>query len=266
MFLDKYETTHMSNRMSHEGDLVYSRTEFMKGKNKNLKVLLHERFNWINNHIQPEQIGLELGAGIAASKGIIKSTNFYTSDFNDSEWLDYPWIDALDTKLATESFDYIVASNMVHHIARPHDFFLECDRILKPGGKLFIQEINTSILMRLVLKTMRHEGFNETIDPFDRNIVCNDPRDAWSANCSIPKLLFRDSTVFEEKYPNWRVTEIKNKEFFLFLNSGGVVAKTIYLPLPIRVLNALLKLDKILCAISPKFFSLQMSIILEKIN
>ena len=32
---------------------------------------------------------------------------------------------------------------------------------------------------------------NEQIDVFNRNLICNDPDDLWSANNSIPKLLFQ---------------------------------------------------------------------------
>ena len=39
-------------------------------------------------------------------------------------------IDAQNTKFENESFDYVIASNMIHH-AYPIKFFREMNRILK---------------------------------------------------------------------------------------------------------------------------------------
>jgi hypothetical protein len=63
-------------------------------------------------------------------------------------------------------------------------------RKLKPGGRIIIQDIYTSTIMKVALRVMRHEGWSEEVNVFDRAAVCNDPDDPWSANCSIPKLLF----------------------------------------------------------------------------
>lgn len=37
-----------------------------------------------------------------------------------------------------QTFDSIVASDMVQHLKRPEEFFRELARVLKPGGKLFV--------------------------------------------------------------------------------------------------------------------------------
>jgi ubiquinone/menaquinone biosynthesis C-methylase UbiE len=69
------------------------------------------------------------------------------SDFLDSEWLDLKHIDALNSELPAQSLDFVVASNMIHHLAFPNKFLDECQRILVPGGRLIIQEIYTSFMM-----------------------------------------------------------------------------------------------------------------------
>ena len=46
------------------------------------------------------------------------------------------------TGFKNESFDYVIASNMIHHIPYPMKFFREMNRILKKGGKLYNFDIS----------------------------------------------------------------------------------------------------------------------------
>ena len=84
--------------------------------------------------------------------------------------------------------------------------------------------------MKILLKMMRHEGFDYTIDVFDKNKVCTDENDLWSANCAIPNLLFDDIEKFNSKFPYFEVEHTSFSEFLLFINSGGVISKTLYIP------------------------------------
>ena len=51
----------------------------------------------------------------------------------------------------------------------------------------------------------------------------------------------------------------------MFLNSGGVIARTVSIPLPRIALRALKVADDVLSATSPKVFALQRQIVLRKI-
>lgn len=250
--------------MAHGGDLENSRKIFEEGKNFNLIWLLKSRFIWMNSFIGSQDIGVELGSGIAASKNYIKSKELYTTDVVNSHWLDIKNIDALASGFSANTFDFVIVSNTIHHLAFPHLFFDETLRILKPNGKLIVQEIYTSLIMRLMLKLMRHEGFNEDIDVFDKTIQCNTPDDPWSANCSIPKLLFSNKQRFENVFPKYKIVHSERVEFIKFLNSGGVVAKTRYLPLGAKILSFVDKIDNFLCRIAAPIFALQIQIVLEK--
>jgi len=250
--------------MGHEGDLIGARAYYQKQKNRNLQFLLQGRFEWMNTYIKSDHKGIELGAGIGASKDFIHCEDFKLTDFNDSEWLDIPNVDALNTGLPCEEFDFIIASNLIHHLAKPAIFFDECSRILKPGGLLLIQEINTSFFMRLILRIMRHEGYDETINVFDQNVTCNNPTDPWSANCSIPKILFSNHERFNDQFPAFEIIQDHKTEFFIFLNSGGVIAKTSYIPMRINALRATKKVDSYLIKISEDLFPLQRQIVLQK--
>jgi SAM-dependent methyltransferase len=262
--LSIYVPVHSQNRMGHEGDVEGARAVYKNGKNRNLNRLLRSRSVWINQFISKEMNGVELGAGIGATKDFLASKSLILSDFSDGDWLDLKGVDALDTPFEDNSFDFVVASNMIHHVAYPLIFFRECERITKPGGLLVIQEIHTSVLMRSILRIMRHEGYNETINVFDSSAPCNDPTDPWSANCSVPKLLFASKKGFETHFPNWKIVHDKNVECISFLNSGGVVAKTHYVPLPQYLLIFIEKFDALLCRIAPNIFALQRQTVLMK--
>lgn len=248
--------------MHHEGDLFNARKLWLEGLNKNLFFLLRSRFKWMNHYINQDSVGVELGSGISASKNFIKAKNFLTSDFSDSPWLDLKNVNALATPFTNNSQDFLVASNMIHHLAKPLDFFNEAWRILKPGGVLLIQEVHTSISMRLILRIMRHEGYDERINVFDKSTICNDPNDLWSANCSIPKLLFNED--FTKNYNGWKILHDRKVEFFLFLNSGGVTAKTSYIPLPTILLKFASYIDYLLIKVLPDIFALQRQIVIQK--
>jgi ubiquinone/menaquinone biosynthesis C-methylase UbiE len=187
---------HGENRMKNEGDVILARENFYEFKNKNLEFLIRKRFSWMNKFINKNHQGIEVGCGTGVSKEYIKNDNYMISDFSEHNFLDYKNIDALNTGFKDESFDFVVSSNMIHHVPYPMKFFNEMHRILKSEGLLIIQEINCSYMMMKLLRLMRHEGFDFTIDVYDSNLICTDEDDLWSANCAIPNLLFDNILKF----------------------------------------------------------------------
>jgi SAM-dependent methyltransferase len=265
MAMKKYKPrNHGENRMSHEGDVTRAREYFYNKKTYNLAYLLKKRYNWMNKFISKSDKGIEVGCGTGVSKEYIKSDKYFISDYTDNDWLDYKMIDALSTGFEDNTFDFIISSNMVHHVPYPIKFFDEMERIIKPGGKLIIQEINCSLSMQYLLRIMRHEGFDFTINVFDKSIICTDPNDLWSANCAIPNLLFDNKEKFESNVKNFKIIEYSYSEFFTFINSGGVISKTFFIPLPIFLLKIVDQIDILLTKLFPKIFALQRQIVLEK--
>ena len=260
---DKIRFKHSENRMKQEGDVQRSINDI--NENKNLYVLLKERFDWMNKFINKDAKGVEVGAAAGFSRKFIKSKNFKISDFSDYEHLDYKNVDAQNTNFKNEDFDFVISSNMIHHLPFPLKFFDEMHRILKKGGKLIIFDAHCSLFLQFVLIIMKHEGFDFTKDVWDTNKPSTDAEDLWSGNSAIPYLIFDKKEIFKEKLgKKFDLKYIKLCECLIFLNSGGVTSKTFYIPLNFFFLNIIKYLDKFLTKFFPKVFALGYKIVLEK--
>lgn len=255
---------HEANRMKKEGDVSTARELFIKDRKNNLDFLLRKRFNWMNEYIKSTKDIIEIGAGAGFSKFYIKK-NYILSDVLDNPWIDLK-IDALKMDIKDASIDAIITSHSIHHFSKPSLFFKECERVLRPNGIILIQEINTSLMMRFLLKTMRHEGWSYDVDVYDETKIANDPEDPWSANCAIPELLFQDEDLFHEKFKSLKIILNTKVEGFILPLSGGVISKINIPELPYWVLNVVSILDKFLICIAPQIFSMGRSIVIKKQN
>jgi SAM-dependent methyltransferase len=242
-------------------DVRKIRDGFLETRPGNLEFLLEKRYRWMARFIGDDEKGIEVGCGAGFGKLFIGKENFLATDVFENPWVDKV-VDALDMPFPDSSLDFIVSSNMIHHLARPHVFFAECSRVLREGGKLIIQEINCSLMMRLILRIMSHEGYSYEPDVFDQDQVCNDPSDPWSANCAIPNLLFDDAARFESSFP-FRIVHHRFSEFLVFPLSGGVNAKVKTIQLPRPVLRIIDRIDDLFIALGKRIFPLQRQVVLS---
>ena len=109
------------DKMKHIGN-VTKVLEDLK-KNKNLYFLIKNRFDWMNNFIELNKSGIEVGAAAGFSKIFTKNKSILITDFCNDDHLNIKNLDAQKTNLKNESFDYIIASNMIHHVPYPIKFF-----------------------------------------------------------------------------------------------------------------------------------------------
>ncbi|MCM8776169.1 MAG: class I SAM-dependent methyltransferase [Candidatus Omnitrophica bacterium] len=259
-----YTPTPAEDRMENAGNLKRAREYYYSKRPTNLCYLIRQRFLWMNEYCNDKGSVIELGSGAAFSKDFIANPSFKTTDYEKHPWIDEQ-VDALKTPFQDESIDVVIASHMIHHLATPALFFREIQRILKPGGFLLIQDIESGLLTRLLLRIMRHEGWNFNAAVFEENATCNDPRDPWSANCAIPHLLFSDPKAFENQFPAFRILKNELCECFIFALSGGVIAKTRTINLPEGVLDFLNRLDNLLIRLCPAVFAMGRRVAIQKI-
>jgi len=254
---------HHENRMTNEGDLVLARERFLSKRPSNLNYLLKKRYSWMNEYLSRKSSVYEVGCGAGFSKTFIKHENFKLTDVKLQEWVDVE-VDALNMPFKDGTVGAILSSHMIHHLATPYIFFKEVHRVLESGGYLVIHEINTSLLMRLMLKVMRHEGYSYDVDVFAKNTIANRPDDPWSANCAIPELLFNNKEKFEEAFPEFEIIRNRKCEGLIFPLSGGVISKSFTINIPKFLLNIVNVFDKISIFLFPKIFANGREVVLRK--
>ena len=253
------------NKMNIVSDTIKARKIFSESKSKNLDFLLQKRFEWMNSFIEEDHIGIEVGSGAGFSKNYILNKNFKTSDFSSDDHIDIKNIDAHSTGLKNESYDYVISTNMIHHLAYPMKFFKEMHRILKKKGKLIIFEPYCSVIFQLITIFMKHEGFNFEVDVWNEKKPILDKKDLWDGNLAISNLLFDDKKKFNENLGKYFKIEFEDyMECLIFLNSGGVTSKTFYVPMNNFFLKTLSLIDKILIKISKDLFCMGRKVVLIK--
>lgn len=254
------------NRMNKIGDIENAINLFKKRKNKNLFFLLKNRYGWMKKFIKNNDKGLEVGAGAGFSKEFISYPNFKISDLASFKHLDHKNIDAQNTNFDENSYDFVIASNMIHHVPYPKKFLNEMYKILKPGGKLIIQEGYCSITYQIITILMKHEGFDFTKDVWSAEDSTSSKDDIWAGNIAVPHLIFDNLDQFKDRLGSkFRIKHQKIYECFIFLNSGGVSSKTFYIPLNNFFLKIIEIIDKVLVGLFPKIFGMGRQIVLEKI-
>jgi SAM-dependent methyltransferase len=254
--------SHEDNKMASEGDIVDARLRFIKNRFNNLDYLLKHRYNWMNFYLKENTQILEVGSGAGLSEFYLKFKPIMT-DTTQNQWVD-KIIDATDMNIPDNSVDVLIASHNIHHFSSPYKFFNECSRVLKPGGLILIQEVNTSLIMRIILFLMKHEGWSYDVDVFNKNTVVNDPSDPWSANCATPELLFEDNHKFQKTFKGLNILKNEKNEGFIFPLSGGVIAKTKVPRIPTRILDLVAFFDRILIKLFPNIFAMGLSVVIKK--
>ena len=263
--IKKIQFNQNENKMKIVADTKKAIEIFNSKKSKNLRFLLKQRFDWMNKFIEENDSGIEFGSGAGFAKHYIKNKNFKTSDLSEDTHLDFKNVDAQSTDFENNRFDYIIASNMIHHIPYPIKFFKEMNRILNKNGKLIIFESYCSIFFQLATILMKHEGFDFTKNVWDEKNPKSDEKNAWAGNIAVPHLLFDDKELFKKNLGElFSIEHEELTECLIFLNSGGVTSKTFHIPLPFFMLDLLNYIDKVLIKILPSIFCMGRRIVLRK--
>ncbi|NQY41813.1 MAG: methyltransferase domain-containing protein [Legionellales bacterium] len=261
--LESYIPKTDENLMRNVGDVVNARNAFISKKRNSLYALLESRYVWMNDFIEKNDYVLEFGSGAGFAKFFIEEP-MVTSDVTNHEWID-KYVDANNIEIDNNSVDVIILSHMLHHVAKPYVFLKKLSTLLTENGKLIIQDVYTSVFMKIILRVMRHEGWCDAVDVFSKDTICNQPDDPWSANCAIPKLLFNNKDKFHEHFPELEIIKYSINECLLFPLSGGVIAKSSFIPdCPKKIIPAIKAFDRLVSKFMPNLLSVGMSVVIQK--
>lgn len=245
--------------------MLDARADYARRRSANLRELVGSRYEWMNDCIAPDARGLDVGCGAGLSAEFIKCRRLFLTDFAWQPFLDVAGVDALNLPFSNQAFDFLVATNVIHHLPNPMPFLEEARRVVRLGGYLLMHEPQASVLFCAALRAMRHEGYAFDVDVFDRHAICTDPEDLWAGNNAIARLLFDDHERFARHVIGWQIVRDQPCECVMFLNSGGVTAKTAYLPLPRSLLRPIQRFDSFVAQRAPRLLAVGRRIALRAV-
>ena len=153
---------------------------------------------------------------------------------------------ALDMPFDDNSLSGVFMVDTFHHIPDAELFLKEAYRTLKKDGQLIMIEPANSWWGRFIFKTFHHEPYNVK---GDWNIPDTGPLSG--ANIPLPWIVFiRDKALFEQKFPGFKIEEIKYHTALGYLISGGVSFKQL---VPNFSYPFFRGLDRFLAAVSKQF-------------
>ena len=263
LFIKEFKPKKIKN-----SNIKESRKRFKDKNNKNLRFLLEERFLWMKKYLSNKKNIIELGSGNGASKDVLKNKKIILTDIQKYSWISKK-IDMNNLKLERKlinKVDVFILNQALHHCANPAKLLKRISIYLKRGGLILIREPEISFFLRFVLYLLDDEAWSFKVDVFNSKKNIFDPQSPWDANNATPYLLFNDEEKFNQKFPRYRIIENDLSEFFIFLNSGGVVQKTFFIPTNRFFFNLLKKFDDFLIYLFPSIFSLGRTTVIKKIS
>jgi len=158
---------------------------------------------------------VEIGSGGGFIKEIIPFA--ITSDVRGAPGIDMVF-NASQIPFRDESIDALLMLNVFHHLQNVEICLQSFDRVLRPGGKIIMVEPTNTPWRRWTDRRFH----NEIFDPLSSwDIGTGGPMS--TANGALAWIaLIRDQKILEEKFPNLKVTFIREHTPFRYFASGGL--------------------------------------------
>jgi SAM-dependent methyltransferase len=121
-----------------------------------------------------------------------------------------------------ESFDCVIAKDVLHHFKNPYSSLSEIKRVLKPKGVFIVSEPYWSLLGRFIFKFIHPENWN--VSPTSLNLKSINP---WDSNQALLYLLngkFKDD--FCNNVPDFDLKILNSGYGITYALSGGVFSRT----------------------------------------
>ena len=245
-----------------------SRIKFKNKKNKNTIYLLEERFFWMKKYLKGKKNIIELGCGNGASKDILKNKNIILTDIQKYSWISKK-VDMTKLNLGKKYFkkvDVFIINHALHHCPNPARSLKKMLIYLKKDGLILINEPETSFFLKFFQYLLDDEAWSYKVNIFNTKKNIFKSNSPWDSNTAVAQLLFKEEKKFNFYFPNFLFLKNDLSEFSIFLNSGGVVQDTFYIPVNKIIFNFMKYIDKLLIWLLPNIFALNRRVVLKKIK
>jgi SAM-dependent methyltransferase len=188
---------------------------------------------------------LEIGAGpgflSAHARLRAGGRKWLAGDLVPAEWNDLA-ADATSLPFARAAFDAIAAVDVVHHLARPADFFQEARRVLRPGGRVVAMEPWVTAMSFPVYRWLHQEGCRPRLDPWQPFAkVTSDGKDPFEGDAAVLWSLVRKTSAAQWHRLGFDAPRVTVLNGFAYLPTLGFRPGSL---LPRRLAPLLIGLDR----------------------
>lgn len=213
-----------------------------------------------HNHIQAACTSgstLEIGGGSGHFRDA--DSRIVSIDIQSLPWLDAV-ADAHHLPFGDAAFDNIIMLDVLHHLSSPKLFFIEVERVLKPGGHMVIMEPAMTPVSRTMLSLFHEEPVDMSASPFnDTPQTGARPEDA---NQAIPHLIFnRFQDQFGDLFPRLNIVKKKYLSLWAYPLSGGFKSWSLWPPFLVR---PLLFIERALMPVLGPLAAFRLFVVLQK--
>lgn len=184
---------------------------------------------------------LELGSGVGFAAEVVP--RLITSDILAYAGLDLV-LDARRLPFVTGALRAILMCNVFHHIPDVGAFLAECERVLRPGGRVLLVDEHPGVIGAPILRYLHHEPYLP-----DAGWAFSPTGPLSGANGALCWIVFqRDRAEFEHRFPGLSIERYQPHTPLRYWLAGGLKRWTL---LPPALYGAATALDRGLAAAWP---------------
>jgi SAM-dependent methyltransferase len=207
---------------SHEATTVHAELIRSKAFLRRLYLHYYQDYDAAIGRATPGGLILEIGSGAGFYRDLRSGVR--SLDLRPGADVDVAG-SALALPFRSGSTSAILMLNVLHHLPDPREFFRECARVLKPGGRVCLIEPYAGPLSRRLIRPLHHEPWDEQ---GGWSLPASGP--LTGANMALPSIIFvRDRAKYDAEFRELPVDRLRLHTIALYLLSGGVSMRS-FLP------------------------------------